>query len=404
MIQLRYIIIYATCLLLNGYLQATNLSKPPKKAANFKAACLTAQAQTDLEINNVRARLLTGGDLWWDRSDGKYVVPKPAPGQPEVSAIFAAGIWLGGLDEGGNLKLACQQYGNSQGNSDFWPGPLSVDDGTTDAATCNLWDRHFEVKGTDIKEHLTKWTQAQAGQGSYTVADIPTSVKGWPGRGNPFFEGVHGFALPGNTYNLADYYDQNLDLIYNPLDGDFPYIEYNYCNNVPPQYPDQMIFWVYNDEGAGAVHGETNATPIKMEVHATAFAYSTTDAINDMAFYNHKFINRANENIDSFYFGLWVDPNLGCYLDDYIGCDPKRSLAYYYNLDAVDGQPETSCNGISTYGYDVPALGIDFFRGPRNEFGNEIEMSVFNYYITPSVNGLPTPLHGPTYEVEFFAI
>ncbi len=382
------------------------MAKPPKKsgraATNFKAACTTAQAQTDLNINNVRARLLTGGDLWWDRSEAGYVVPKPAPGQPEVAAIFAAGIWLGGIDFGGNLKLACQEYGNNNGRSDFWPGPLSEDEGTTDAATCNNWDRHFEVKGTEILEHLTKWAESQNGQGTYTAADIPASIKGWPGRGNPFFEGVHGFALPNNTYNLADFYDQDYDNVYNPLDGDFPYLEYNACIHEQPQYPDQMIFWVYNDEGGGAVHGETNATPIRIEVHATAFAYSTTDAINDMTFYNHKFINRAKEDIDSFYFALWVDADLGCWKDDYIGCDPKRNLAYYYNAYEVDGLPFNSCDGIATYGEYIPAIGIDFFRGPRDENFSELGMSSFTYF---QGSGFEDPIFGtlyPTTDVQYY--
>ncbi|MBK8564779.1 MAG: hypothetical protein IPN76_15945 [Saprospiraceae bacterium] len=397
----RYFFLFLVSLLCNGLIMA----KPPKKsgraATNFKAACTTAQAQTDLNINNVRARLLTGGDLWWNRSnnDGKYVVPKPAPGQPEVSAIFAAGIWLGGFDAGGNMKMACQQYGNSQGNSDFWPGPLSVDEGTTDAATCNNWDRHFEVKGTDIKEHLTKWTQAQGGLGTYTTADIPASIKGWPGRGNPFFEGVHGFALPNNTYNLAEYFDQNWDNVYNPLDGDFPYLDLQNCEE--PSYPDQMIFWVYNDEGGGAIHGETNGTPIRMEVHATAFAYSTTDAMNDMTFYQHKFINRAKEDLDSFYFGLWVDPSLGCFVDDYIGFDKTRSFAFYYNEDAFDGQQGFDCNGIPTYGEYIPALGIDIFRGPRDEDGNELATSSFIYYNHGWIDN-PPYTSTPNAEIEYY--
>ena len=37
--------------------------------------CQPAQANTDLEINNVRARLLTGGDIWWNKEDGRYIVP-----------------------------------------------------------------------------------------------------------------------------------------------------------------------------------------------------------------------------------------------------------------------------------------------------------------------------------------
>ena len=42
------------------------------------AGCIASTAQTDLNINNVRAHILNGGDLWWDynnNSNGQYEVP-----------------------------------------------------------------------------------------------------------------------------------------------------------------------------------------------------------------------------------------------------------------------------------------------------------------------------------------
>lgn len=378
--------------------------KPPKQGkanppVNFRSACTTAQAQIDMDINNVRARLLTGGDMWWDRSDGKYVVPKPLTGQPEVSAIFAAGIWLGGFDPGGNLKVACQTYGNNGGNSDYWPGPLSATEGVTDAETCANWDKHFEVKGSDIQVHLALWEAAQNGGQPYTEADIPASVKGWPGRGNPHFSQMHGFDLPDSDQGLAGFFDQDGDGVYRPLSGDFPTLEIVACD--VPQFPDQMVFWIYNDEGGGAIHGETYGTPIHMEIQATAFAFSTEDQLNDMTFQRHKFINRAQEDIDSMFIGLWMDADLGCHLDDYIGCDPDRDFAYYYNVDDEDGQPGITCDGVDTYGYNIPALGIDILRGPINEFDQELGMSSFVYHYNSITTG-HSGGYDPNTDIEFY--
>lgn len=47
-----------------------------------------------------------------------------------------------------------------------------------------------------------------------------------------------------------------------------------------------------------------------------------------MTFQRYKLINRATEGIKETYFAMWADPDLGCYTDDYIGCDTTRSLAY----------------------------------------------------------------------------
>jgi hypothetical protein len=103
-----------------------------------------------------------------------------------------------------------------------------------------------------------------------------------------------------------------------------------------------------------------------MEVQVQAFGYATNDEVNDMTFQRYKLINKANEDLVDCYFAMWVDPDLGCYTDDYIGCDINRSLAYVYNEDAVDGQNGTSCpQGVNTYGTSVPAVGVDYFRGPR---------------------------------------
>lgn len=45
-------------------------SSPKKVPQNFHrtavANCPNTTAQFDLDINNVRARILNGGDLWWD--------------------------------------------------------------------------------------------------------------------------------------------------------------------------------------------------------------------------------------------------------------------------------------------------------------------------------------------------
>ncbi len=121
-----------------------------------------------------------------------------------------------------------------------------------------------------------------------------------------------------------------------------------------------------------------------------------------MTFQRYKLINRAIEDIDSTFFAMWSDPDLGCYTDDYVGCDTSRSLAYVYNIDAVDGQTGCTCpDGVNTYCENIPILGIDYFRGPQRYIEDEagmitdsieIGMSSFTYYLNGT--GTPTPLPG----------
>jgi hypothetical protein len=377
----------------------------PGNNVSFRFNCDKALAQTDQSINNVRARLLTGGDVWWDaapppNATGRYVVPKVPPGVPEVSSLFSGAVWLGGLDPAGNLKVAAQLHGTPTGDKDFWPGPLDPETGGTDQTACSKWDRFFTVKGSNIELHIKNFKKAQADGVPYDPDLIPLDVKGWPGRGNPFFEEISNFALPNTRQGLAGFWDEDGDMDYNPEFGDYPIIEIRGCEG-SPQYPDEMIFWIYNDNGN--IHSESRGDAIQMEVQVQAFAYATNNELNDMTFQRYKLINRAIEDIDSTFFAMFTDPDLGCYTDDYVGCDTSRSLAYVYNIDAADGQTGCTCpQGVNTYCENIPILGIDYFRGPlrydENPDGSvdtvEIGMSSFTYFNNAGVT--PTPAPGTT--------
>jgi len=56
--------------------------------------CVAGASQTDLYINDVRARMLDDGDKWWDLNVAHYIVPQVAAGQTAVSSIFAGAIWV----------------------------------------------------------------------------------------------------------------------------------------------------------------------------------------------------------------------------------------------------------------------------------------------------------------------
>ena len=55
--------------------------------------CQPSKAQSDLSINNVRATILGGGDMWWDLNTARYEVPKGS----NKHSMFAGSLWLGGV-------------------------------------------------------------------------------------------------------------------------------------------------------------------------------------------------------------------------------------------------------------------------------------------------------------------
>ncbi len=405
---------------------------------NFREDCQPGIEPIQQSINNVRATLLTGGDVWWDLSDGQYVVPKPAENEEPVSSIFAGSVWIGGVDAGDNLKLAAGPNGNysNDNGADFYPGPLNDQSGTTDLDTCNDWDRFFVVEGAPIRRAIKLFDQAIINGTPFECDSIPEDVRYWPGKGNPYWLESFDFQLPNNLAGLGNFWDEDLDGDYDPCMGDFPLIDIRGCEpenrkQALELVPDEMIFWIYND--AGGPHNVSLGLPIGMEIQVQAFAYKTNDAINDMTFQRYKLINRAVGDLRDCYFSMWIDPDLGCYVDDYIGCDVERSLAYVYNEDAMDGQNGCDCSGVNTYCDEVPILGVDYFRGPLSprvfcldadgefildslgnktlcvpEFGTglqdttiEIGMTSFNY-INNNINSPPAPTTDPDFAEQYY--
>ena len=314
--------------------------------ARIASGCAPSTSQTDLDINNIRTTIMGGGDMWWDLNNAKYEIPKNS----NKHSMFAGALWIAGVSEGGQLKVAAQTY--RQTGDDFWTGPLDPATGSISASECDEWDQHFKINKSEVEEFVA-YTLNPADYPTYVVPDV---IKKWPAKGNPL--GIAG------DKSVAPFHDVNDDGVYNFEDGDYP--DFNITgNDIDAElFGDQNIFWVFNDKGN--VHTETEAEAIGLEIHAQAFGFATDDEINDMTFYNYKIINRATTKLVDAYFGQWVDPDLGFYLDDYVGCDVTRGLGYCYNGDAED-------EGAAGYGLNPPCIGVDFFQGPLADEGDGID-------------------------------
>ena len=358
----------------------TNSSNNGGGLRTTASACQPATATIDLDINNVRARLMTGGDMWWNQGQGvaAYEVPKGGG----ASSLFAGSCWIGGIDAQGQLKVAAQTY--RQDGNDYWPGPLD-DQAAITQTTCSDWDQFWKINASDITAFRQLVKQGSAAD----ALNDPTYlvIKTWPAVGNPNALGVSGGPLDlivGHQY--APFVDVNDNHIYDPQNGDYPQIN-----------GDQFIWWVFNDKGNVKLQSQTQG--IGIEVQASAFAYSTKDQLNDATFYNYRLVNRGNIRLDSTFIATWSDADLGWYLDDYIGCDTGRSLGILYNGETVDG-PNGQAGTPGTYGYNVPMIGVDFFKGPIKNYDSagqhltkRLGMTVFDYF-NNDVSSIGNPSNG----------
>lgn len=409
----RFLSLLLIGLLLTGVAFSREFVGSYKNTSTIKstaAGCSAASGFRFLDINNVRARINTGGDMWWDLPGGigaQYYIPKSGT----ATSMFSGSLWIGGLDINNQLKLAAIRY--RQVGNDYWPGPLTTD-GTAavDQETCSKYDRHYPITRLEVDDFLAWWISDNKTE-DFPGYSIPRSILDWP---------AHGDVAKLQSYYLAPFRDIDGDGEYDPNNGDYPYydIENELCpinfagdpNYIPARTMeeeltnydvpltgsilvdqvikgDQTLWWIFNDKGN--THTETQGSPIGMEVRAQAFAFATNDEINNMTFYSYEVINRSTFELTQTYFCPWVDTDLGYAWDDYVGCDVLRGLGYCYNGKAIDGSGEPEA-----YGTQPPAIGVDFFQGPYidpDEFDN------------PGFTGDCNIIgQGPNFEVDQMAI
>lgn len=332
------------------------------------ADCVIPSGNTYLTVNNIRCRINTGGDMFWDLAgSAKYEIPKGSL----KHSMFAGSLWIGGVDANGqNLRVAAVVHrGSNNTEIDFWPGPLTIDgNASIDKTLCKQFDKFFKISRADVENFVA-------------TGKITENIKKYPGNG---------VDLLNQSHFLAPFKDVDGDFIYNPEKGDYPYYDlkntlcdsigigkiptseekyykYNTSTNIVKikgtsladqiLKGDETIWWVFNDKGN--THSQSNGLPIGMEIRAQAFGFSTSDEINNMTFYTYELINRSSIALYDTYFSQWVDTDLGNAFDDFVGCDVQRGLGYCYN-----GTPKDGTGKFNEYGDNPPAIGVDYFQGP----------------------------------------
>jgi hypothetical protein len=139
----------------------------------------------------------------------------------------------------------------------------------------------------------------------------------------------------------ADFIDLNGDGIYDP-------------NVDKPALMGNRIIWtVFNDNTIISWPGGLGTQPLGLEIHQAVWAFARADLLGDIIFFWQRLINMGGNQIDSLFFSVWEDPDIGDYTDDLIGCDTTLDLGYCYN----DG------NDI-VYGNNPPAFGVKLVQGP----------------------------------------
>ncbi|MBK7225401.1 MAG: T9SS type A sorting domain-containing protein [Saprospiraceae bacterium] len=293
-----------------------------------------------------------------------------APNNPylKTSMIYTSQIILCG--ENANQKLGCSSY---LYNYDYLPGPYFSLKDAPNTKEIAEFNKVWATNKTDILAHKTDFSTDKK------IDKKLTSIYSWPGRGNPHFESYNQFKIKVANYPLAPFHDEDQDGIYDPDQGDYPWID-PINKDVPP---DQLLWTMFHSDAPNLI----------AEFGITSYVYycPENDFLHNTAFHSisvsHK--DEAFGNLTKAYLGVFTDNDLGCYADDYIGCLPQKNMSFWYNMDALDGDSIGNCiNNIVSYKKNIPAGSLLFLNRKLDALTPFFNQGIANFpdLITPNKN------------------
>ena len=294
------------------------------------------------------------GQLFWDFNNAQFLVPFTGGNSP--AAIFAGGLWMGGLDPTANLRQASTTYENGTAGI-YVPGLRD--------ANVNL-NRVWRITSQEVDALI-----ADAADG--TIDDIiPVDILEWPAAGAPGLDNI-------DANRLADFVDTDNDGVYNPQAGDYPAVLIDGESVIP----DQFLFTIFQPR-------EQAGTP-DLDIHSIMYAFTgeEDDVLSNSLFLQQKIISREQEDLSAFRFSYFIDADLGCHTDDYVGSDVGRNAFFTYNADDVDGNNGNCEGGVRTYD-DPPVLSLTLLNRPMTHFSYFNNAGINNP--EPSTTDPNTPL------------
>ena len=148
----------------------------------------------------------------------------------------------------------------------------------------------------------------------------------------------------------ASFYDGNKDGKFNPIDlnGNG---KWDLNEDSPDILGDVTAWCVYNDGVPRMIRRWNWNDPEGIEIHQTVFGHFNKDVL--FVRYRVTYKRDNPTRLDSVFFSLWADIDIGDVNDDLVGCDTTLALGYNYN------------SGTDTvFGNNPPAIGITLLQGP----------------------------------------
>jgi hypothetical protein len=329
---------------------------------------LSSYSQETIEVQNnrLRASLSSNGAL--ANSNDQSWLSYEQDGDL-ISLVYQAGLWLGGINEEGNLFVADTRDGGLPGPQLEFPGS-----GQTEIIPYN---KVWTVTAEEIADHIADF------EDNGVIDNPQVAVFGWPGRGNPFFNDYYpDIVLNQTTVQYAQFLDVNGTATYEPDQGEYPILGIRGCYEGIPIIPTAMHWTMFSIL-------DSNTDSVIIDVAMTLFYFGCEEEehpLSNTMFVQYTLFNGLKSHTD-VYLGQFLDPDLGCPFDDYSGSFPERHTAYVYNADNND----EACNDLPGFGENPPVFAADVYRGPLNIANDTIVESPLSSIISFNNGSINNP-------------
>lgn len=301
----------------------------------------TATAQDSVLFKN-----LNNADYAFSNRNALGSASSPAvifPSGSGKTALKKLNFWLTGLESTGDtLAIATDMFTS---RSSWIPGPAAIS-GTREHPAFAEWDHFYEVSSAEILYHRNNYNS-----GSYTM---PGGISRWPSA----------YSVSGFPSLLAPYADFNLNNVYDPGQGDFPFV------------PGQKNIFTMSSDSAASLFPAANSHPLDLSV--LWFVPENPDSVENTVFFRLTVCNRRDSAIQNLKMSAVADFGIGDPNDNFIATDVTYGAITGYNTPGPDTQygsawPTVSIGWLSR----AASNSIYFENSSDNVKGKPVSQSDF---------------------------
>jgi len=298
--------------------------------------CDTIIASGTVSSSSMRVGVLAHGNgynsVWKKKNDSE---DGSVDGISYTSLIKSMNIWSGGQDPVGNVSMVAED----DENKEWIPGPIGFEHYEVDKEFCDRWNKVFSFTKDDIRKAI------QVYEKGLSCDEIPDAVKYWPVESNPYTAEYFKEGMKG-----ADFYDRNIDDIYNPCDGDLPIVPFTnqLVSNLLMITPDEVSFYILSANKYYSSNFLLHHSDMKVYV----FTFNNQEA-EDITYWIFETQSIDYDILIDHYLLNRIDFDLGCPENDFVGSIPSKDLVYAYNDPDNSMDCDDNAEGKTMVGFSV---------------------------------------------------